>query len=80
MNKITKARSLLLVCCAVGALFAANQSWADTTITNCAQVTAAGEKDSDSTPANKADDQAIITALGTIPPSNEDDEACIVLP
>lgn len=79
MNKITKARSLLLVCCAVGALFAANQSWADTTITNCAQVTAAGEKDSDSTPANKADDQAIITALGTIPPSNEDDEACIAV-
>jgi uncharacterized repeat protein (TIGR01451 family) len=76
MNKITKARSLLLVCCAVGTLFAANQSWADTTITNCAQVTAATETDIDSTPNNKADDQAIITALATTPPSNEDDEAC----
>lgn len=76
MRKITTARSLLLVCCAVGTLFAANQSWADTTITNCAQVTAAAETDIDSTPNNKATDQDIIAALATTPPTNEDDEAC----
>ncbi len=51
MKKMTNVKSLLLTCCAVGVLAAANQSWAaDATITNCAQVSAQGEADTDSTP------------------------------
>lgn len=77
MKKMTSIKSLLLTCCAVGVLAAANQSWADSTITNCAQVSAQVEADTDSTAGNKASEAELLDAVtkGT----NEDDEACVPL-
>ncbi len=77
MKKIKSVKALLLTFCAVGVLAAANQSWADTTITNCAQVSAAGVVDTDSTPGNKASDADILAAVTGA--TNEDDEACAPL-
>lgn len=76
-RKITIPGAVLLSCCAFGVLAAFNPALADTTINNCAQVTAATEGDSDSIPNNKVDNTAIFAAVdgGT----NEDDEACIGL-
>lgn len=68
---------LALSVCAFGVLAALNPAWADTTVHNCAQVTATTEGDTDSTPNNKLDNAAILAAVtgGT----HEDDEACIGL-
>lgn len=80
MKKMNSARALLLTFCAVGVLAAANQSWADTSITNCAQVSTAVEQDTDSTPGNKASQTELLAAF-TDPAGSklEDDEACAPL-
>ncbi|SEB12334.1 conserved repeat domain-containing protein [Thiothrix caldifontis] len=77
MRKLTNTKALLMSFCAIGVLMAANQSWADSTITNCAQVSATVEQDTDSSPANKASQADLLTAFtgGTL----EDDEACAPL-
>lgn len=78
MKKMTNVKSLLLTCCAVGVLTAANQSWAaETIITNCAQVSAQTEADTDSTPNNKATEAELLDAVTKA--TNEDDEACAAL-
>ena len=77
MKKISGFKTLLLGFCAASALAAANQTWADSTITNCAQVSAATEADTDSTPGNKASDADILAAVTGA--TNEDDEACAAL-
>lgn len=77
MKKLTSAKSLLLTCCAIGILTAANQSWADTQVTNCAQVSATTETDTDSTPGNKASQADLLDALTNN--TLEDDEACAPL-
>ena len=80
MKKMTNVKSLLLTCCAVGVLTAANQSWAaDTIITNCAQVSAQGEADTDSTPNSKASEADLLAAFSAVPSTLEDDEACAPL-
>ena len=79
MKKLTSAKSLLLTFCAVGALMAANQSWADSTITNCAQVSAQTEADADSTPNSKASDAELLAGFMATPSTLEDDEACAAL-
>lgn len=79
MKKLTSAKSLLLTFCAVGALMAANQSWADSTITNCAQVSAQTEADADSTPNSKASDADLLAGFIATPSTLEDDEACAAL-
>lgn len=68
MRKVNNVKALLLTFCAVGVLTAANQSWADFDVTNCAQVSATAETDTDSTPANM---------VGTT--VAEDDESCAPL-
>ncbi|MGB3918760.1 MAG: hypothetical protein WBL07_15110, partial [Thiothrix litoralis] len=79
MKKMTSAKALLLTFCSVGVLTAANQSWAaETTVTNCAQVSAVVEADADanSTPNNKSEaDLLDAFAAGTL----EEDEACAPL-
>lgn len=77
MKTMNSFKSLLVTFCAVGVLAAANQSWADAEIANCAQVNAATETDADSTPGNKASSADILAAVtgGTA----EDDESCAVL-
>ncbi len=77
MRKLTHTKTLLMSFCAIGVLMAANQSWADTTVTNCAQVSATVEQDTDSSPANKASQADLLDAFskGTL----EDDEACAPL-
>ena len=77
MKKMTNVKALLLTFCAVGVLSAANQSWADSTITNCAQVSAVTEADTDSTPNNKATEAELLDAVTKA--TNEDDEACAPL-
>jgi uncharacterized repeat protein (TIGR01451 family) len=77
MKKMTNVKALLLTFCAVGVLSAANQSWADSTITNCAQVSAQTEADADSTPNNKATEAELLDAVTKA--TNEDDEACAPL-
>lgn len=68
MKTLGSVKSLLLTACAVGVLIAANQAWADTTVTNCTQVSEAIETDTDSQPNNM---------VGTTP--TQDDEACAPL-
>lgn len=77
MKQVSSIKSLLITCCAVGVLAAANQTWADSEIANCAQVTAATEQDADSSPNNKADSAAILAAVKD--KTNEDDESCAIL-
>lgn len=79
MKKFTNAKTLLISFCAVGVLMAANQSWADTTVTNCAQVSATVEKDTDSTPASKTSEAELQGAFSAVPSTLEDDEACAAL-
>ncbi|MEZ5534064.1 MAG: DUF11 domain-containing protein [Thiolinea sp.] len=74
MRKMTNPNALLMTFCAVGVLAAGNPAWADSTITNCAQVTGTTEGDADSIPNNKASFQAILDAVTA--KTNEDDEAC----
>lgn len=68
MKTITNVKSLLVTACAVGVLVAANQAWADTIVTNCTQVFATVEADTDSQPANMA---------GSSPA--QDDESCAAI-
>lgn len=68
MKTITNVKSLLVTACAVGVLIAANQVWADTTVTNCTEVSAMVETDADSQPANM---------VGTTPV--QDDESCVAI-
>lgn len=77
MKKPMKVRGLLLTFCAVGVLAAANQGWADSTITNCAQVTATTEADTDSQPNSVASQADLLAAFtgGTL----QDDESCAPL-
>jgi uncharacterized repeat protein (TIGR01451 family) len=78
MTKMTNVKALLLTFCAVGVLTAANQSWADSSITNCAQVSATVEADVDSMPNSKASEADLLAAF-TVPTETnklEDDEAC----
>ncbi|WMP16628.1 IPTL-CTERM sorting domain-containing protein [Thiothrix lacustris] len=77
MKKMTSAKALLLTFCSVSVLTAANQSWAAiTTVTNCAQVSAVAEADSNSTPNNKSEaDLLDAFAADTL----EKDEACVSL-
>jgi uncharacterized repeat protein (TIGR01451 family) len=65
MKKMTNVKAFLMTCCAVGVLTAANQSWADSTVTNCAQVSAATESDVDSVVNNMVGTTVV-----------EDDESC----
>ena len=76
MKKMTSAKALLLTFCSVGVLTATNQSWAESTVTNCAQVSAVTEADTDSSPTVK-DDATLLAdfAGGTL----QDDEACAEL-
>ncbi|QQZ27971.1 DUF11 domain-containing protein [Thiothrix subterranea] len=78
MKKFTHTKTLLISFCAIGVLMAANQSWADTTVTNCAQVSATIETDTDSTPASKASQADLLTAFEA-GETLEDDEACAPL-
>ena len=64
MKNKTNLKGLLLTCCAVGVLVAANQSWA-ADITNCAEVSATTEIDVDSQPNNMSGTTVV-----------EDDESC----
>ncbi|WGZ93499.1 MAG: DUF11 domain-containing protein [Candidatus Thiothrix putei] len=77
MRKLTNTKALLVSFCAIGVLMAANQSWADSTITNCAQVSATVETDTDSTPGNKASQADLLDAFSK--GALEDDEACAPL-
>ncbi len=86
MKKMTNVKSVLLTFCAVGVLAAANQSWAaDSTITNCAQVSATTETDTDSTPNSKASQADLLAAFALSqadpldPNGLQDDEACAPL-
>ncbi|MEB4593382.1 DUF11 domain-containing protein [Candidatus Thiothrix sp. Deng01] len=77
MKTTTNVKALLLTFCAVGVLTAANQTWADSTVTNCAQVTATTETDVDSQPNSVASQAALLAAFtgGTL----QDDESCAPL-
>lgn len=79
MIKIINPKMLLLTCCAIGALTAANGAWA--AIDNCAQVTATTEADKDSTPNDKASVADILAAYNNdpndaLPNAATDDEDC----
>ncbi|HMT93548.1 GEVED domain-containing protein [uncultured Thiothrix sp.] len=75
MKMIKPSKRLLLTFCAVGVLAAANSAWAaDTSIVNCAQVSAMTENDSDSTVNN-----AVWSNPMVVGDAKEDDEACVAL-
>lgn len=75
MKTIKPSKRLLLTFCAVGVLAAANSAWAaDTSIVNCAQVSAMTENDSDSTVNN-----AVWSSPMVVGDAKEDDEACVAL-
>ena len=75
MKTIKPAKRLLLTFCAVGVLAAANSAWAaDTSIVNCAQVSAMTEGDADSTANN-----AVWSNPMLVGDAKEDDEACVAL-
>ncbi len=77
MIKANNVKALLLTFCAVGVLTAANQTWADSTISNCAQVTATTETDTDSQPNSVASQADLLAAFtgSTL----QDDESCAPL-
>ncbi|TXH71490.1 MAG: DUF11 domain-containing protein [Thiothrix sp.] len=75
MKRIKPSKRLLLTFCAVGVLASADAAWAaNTSIVNCAQVSAMTEGDSDSTVNN-----AVWSSPMVVGDAKEDDEACVAL-
>lgn len=75
MKKIKPSKRLLLTFCAVGVLAAMDSVWAaDTSVVNCAQVSAMTESDSDSTVNNAVWSNPLLVG-----DAKEDDEACVAL-
>jgi len=75
--KITKFPLSVSVASILAVLGPAQYVQASDLVTNCVQVTTTDGVDSDSSPDNKADFQAILDAVDAVPPVNEDDESCV---
>lgn len=75
--KIIKRPFSIVIIALLIALIPVQYVHASTLVTNCVQVSTTDGVDSDSTPGDKANAQAIDDAVGATPPSNEDDESCV---